>query len=226
MPRYQVSAQVRQCYVALQFIKKAVKSLRVFTDPNHMNLVISMIDYHLHEQEIEWTFHFLCLCCSLSIALMVLFREAQHGVCLQENFAKQRQSRSKLCWSIQFIYMEDLRRKKKNTIKYSEISSWHSFMEVVSQQRMISQLSTFVVATLKASGFQRGLIKLPSSGQKHHCKFSFAKWSTMKCSAHREQYCPCFTAEKSGSSTLLSVGVQDVPCQHLAAFQTCVSHNS
>lgn len=57
---------------------------------------------------------------------MVLFGEAQHGVCLQENFAKQRQSWSKLCWSIQFIYMEDLRRKK-NTTKYSEISSWHGF---------------------------------------------------------------------------------------------------
>lgn len=49
MPPCQVSAQVRQCYVVLQFITKAIKSLRVITDPNHMNLVISMIDYHLHE---------------------------------------------------------------------------------------------------------------------------------------------------------------------------------
>lgn len=42
---------------------------------------------------------------------------SQHGACLQENFAKQRQSRSKLCWSIQYIYMEDLRRGKKKKKK-------------------------------------------------------------------------------------------------------------
>lgn len=35
-------------------------------------------------------------------------QRSQRGACLQEKFAKQRQSRSKLCWSIQYIYMEDL----------------------------------------------------------------------------------------------------------------------
>lgn len=132
----------------------------------------------------------------------------QHGACLRENFAKQRQSRSKLCWSIQYIDMEELWRKKKNVL-WDSVVGWFSGSVSI---REWSQGSLDVGWPQKNSNSfpNRAWPNFPHPGKNTTAQLpeGNGKW---QCSAQRKQHCPSLASEKTGRKPLLSVVAENVP---------------